>query len=219
MGRKGIEIQASFTLESSGIESGSNDTRKPKFWTTATWHATWHATLTRGISRVTHWMSWKNCAYGFKFLQRSSSRVKSRFSLNLASPGFVVKSNNIKGGTIHVFSPPKMETFRGHVKLHIRNLKIRYDGVDRVTRNGKLLEGCKDEHVRGFNGSSGIKFPSDLKVDFGTSVIMRDKECCEIGVGSELSDSRIWVIQLPKGRIGAPWKDIFINIRSGSVGI
>ncbi|KAI3667674.1 hypothetical protein L6452_42743 [Arctium lappa] len=30
------------------------------------------------------------------------------------SPGYVVNSNNIKGGPIHVFSPPKMETFRGH---------------------------------------------------------------------------------------------------------
>ncbi|KAI3757172.1 hypothetical protein L6452_04706 [Arctium lappa] len=27
--------------------------------------------------------------------------------------GYVVKSNNITGGPIHLFSPPKMETFRG----------------------------------------------------------------------------------------------------------
>ncbi|KAI3684405.1 hypothetical protein L6452_33628 [Arctium lappa] len=30
--------------------------------------------------------------------------------------GYVVKSNNITGGPIHLFSTPKMETFRGHAR-------------------------------------------------------------------------------------------------------
>ncbi|KAI3736224.1 hypothetical protein L6452_15762 [Arctium lappa] len=75
------------------------------------------------------------------FFKGAQSGVKSRFSLNLArwksteygqrhngrrivmsvvawelGPGYVVKSNNITGGPIHVFSPPKMETFRRHAR-------------------------------------------------------------------------------------------------------
>ncbi|KAI3678745.1 hypothetical protein L6452_38048 [Arctium lappa] len=45
-----------------------------------------NSSFTFGFSRFSSkpkWF-WKDCAYGFKFLQGSSKWVKSRFSLNLA---------------------------------------------------------------------------------------------------------------------------------------
>ncbi|KAI3692521.1 hypothetical protein L6452_32338 [Arctium lappa] len=43
--------------------------------------------------------------------------------------GYVMKSNNITGGPIHLFSPPKMETFRGRA----RNRTVKSESFGKIS--------------------------------------------------------------------------------------
>ncbi|KAI3736223.1 hypothetical protein L6452_15761 [Arctium lappa] len=58
-------------------------------------------------------LRWNSTEYGRR---HNVSRIVMSVVAWELGPGYTVKSNNITGSPIHMFSPPKMETFRRHAR-------------------------------------------------------------------------------------------------------
>ncbi|KAI3771320.1 hypothetical protein L6452_02482 [Arctium lappa] len=80
--------------------------------------------------------------------------------------GYVVKSNNITGGPIQLFSPPKMETFRGHARKFGVGLELS-DNRIYVNRSHerRISAPCKNIFIDNRNGSVKSESFGKISVD------------------------------------------------------